>query len=377
MTADSPLFTPFQLGPLTLPNRIVLAPMTRVRADAEGRVRPMTADYYAQRASGGLLVTEATQVLPNGKGGPGTPGLHDAAQVAAWRRVTDAVHARGGRIVVQLWHTGRAAHPSFLAPAHQDVVGASPIPIEGEVWTPAGRVPYATPRALTLDEIPRYVAAYADAARNALAAGFDGVEVHAANGYLLDQFLRDGSNHRTDAYGGPVAHRARLLLEVTRAVADAAGADRTGVRLSPTNPFQSMRDSDPPATFGYAAAALGALGIAYLHLMEGDDASRALTPALKRAFGGPVIVAGGYDKDKAERVLADGTADLVAFGVPFLANPDLPERLRDDLPLNAPDPATFYGGDERGYLDYPTRHAAAGDRATDAAGEGALTGAGA
>lgn len=370
MTADSPLFTPFQLGPLTLPNRVVLAPMTRVRADAEGRVRPMTADYYAQRASGGLLVTEATQVLPNGKGGPGTPGIHDAEQVTAWRRVTSAVHARGGRIFVQLWHTGRAAHPSFLAPEHQDVVGASPVAIDGEVWTPAGRAPYATPRALTLDEIPRYVAAFADAARNAVAAGFDGVEVHGANGYLLDQFLRDGSNQRTDAYGGSVEHRARFLLEVTRAVADAVGAERTGVRLSPTNPFQSMRDSDPAATFGHAAAALGALGIAYLHLMEGDDAARVLTPALKRAFGGPVIVAGGYDKAKAEQVLAAGTADLVAFGVPFLANPDLPERLRHDLPLNAPDPATFYGGDERGYLDYPARAGASEDA-------GALAGTGA
>jgi N-ethylmaleimide reductase len=370
-TATSPLFTPFRLGPLTLPNRMVLAPMTRVRADAEGRVPAMTAEYYAQRATGGLLVTEATQVLPNGRGGPGTPGIHSQEQVAAWRRVTDAVHARGGRIFVQLWHTGRAAHPSFL-PAGEEVVGPSPIAIEGEVWTPAGQQPYATPRALTLDEIPRYVEAFAAAARNAMAAGFDGVEIHGANGYLLDQFLRDGSNHRTDAYGGPVEHRARLLLEVTQAVVDAIGASRVGVRLSPANPFQSMRDSDPAATFGHVAAALAPLGIAYLHLMEGTDEARALTPALKRAFGGPVIVAGGYDRDKADAVLAAGTADLVAFGVPYLANPDLPERLRERAPLNTPDPATFYGGDERGYLDYPTRPA------TDAAGrDRALAGAGA
>jgi len=356
-TATSPLFSPFQLGPFTLSNRVVLAPMTRVRADAEGRVRPSTAEYYAQRASGGLLVTEATQVLPNGKGGPGTPGLHSDEQIAAWRRVTDAVHARGGRIFAQLWHTGRAAHPSFLAAEHQDVVGASPIAIEGAVWTPAGRVPYATPRPLTLDEIPRYVAAYADAARNAIAAGFDGVEIHGANGYLLDQFLRDGSNHRTDAYGGSVENRARLLLEVTRAVADAVGAERVGVRVSPTNPFQSMHDSDPATTFGYVVARLAPLGIAYLHVSEGSDEARALTPALKQAFGGPVIVAGGYDRDRAEAVLAAGAADLVAFGVPYLANPDLPERLRDGLPLNQPDPSTFYGGDERGYTDYPA-HAA-------------------
>jgi N-ethylmaleimide reductase len=221
---------------------------------------------------------------------------------------------------------------------------------------------------------PRYAQAHADAARNAVAAGFDGVEVHGANGYLLDQFLRTGSNHRADSYGGPVENRARLLLEVTRAVADAVGPERTGVRLSPTNAFQSMRDSDPAATFGHAAAALATLRIAYLHLSEGDDAARALTPALKRAFGGPVIVAGGYDRAKAERVLAAGAADLVAFGVPFLANPDLPERLRDDLPLNAPDPATFYGGDERGYLDYPAWNGASPDgaRAPASVGQGAL-----
>jgi N-ethylmaleimide reductase len=356
-TATSPLFTPLRVGPLTLPNRMVLAPMTRVRADGEGRVPAMTAEYYAQRATGGLLVTEATQVLPNGKGGPGTPGLHSAEQVAAWRRVTSAVHARGGRIFAQLWHTGRAAHPSFLAEG-DEVVGASPIPIEGEVWTPAGRVPYATPRPLALDEIPRYAQAHADAARNAVAAGFDGVEVHGANGYLLDQFLRTGSNHRADAYGGPVENRARFLLEVVRAVADAVGAGRTGVRVSPYNPYQSMEDRDPPATFGHVARALAPLGLAYLHVSEGSDEARALTPALKRAFGGPVVVAGGYDRDKAEAVLAAGTADLVAFGVPYLANPDLPERLRLGLPLNDPDPKTFYGGGARGYVDYPTYDAA-------------------
>ena len=352
----SPLFTPVTIGVFALPNRVVLAPMTRVRADAEGRVQPMTAEYYAQRASGGLLVTEATQVLPNGKGGLGTPGLHSPEQVAAWRTVTDAVHARGGRIVVQLWHTGRAAHPSFL-PAGEEVVSASPIPISGEVFTPAGRVPYATPRALTLDEIPRYVQAFADAARNAVAAGFDGVEVHGANGYLLDQFLRDGSNRRTDGYGGSVENRARLLLEVTRAVSAAIGADRVGVRLSPTGGYQDMVDSDPAGTFGYVARELGHLGIAYLHLMEVDDAGRALTPALAAAFGGAVIVASGYDRARAEAAIASGVATAVAFGVPYLANPDLPERLRDGAPLNAPDFQTFYGGDARGYLDYPTRDA--------------------
>lgn len=365
------VFSPVRIGDLELRNRVVMAPMTRVRATAEGVPTPRMAEYYAQRASAGLIVVEATQVLPNGRGGPGTPGLHTRAQVEGWRAVTDLVHARGGRIVVQLWHTGRAAHPSFLGP-DDEVVSASPIAISGEVWTPAGRQPYATPRPLTVEEIARYVQAYVDAARNAIAAGFDGVEVHGANGYLLDQFLRDGSNHRTDAYGGSVENRARFLLETVRAVADAIGADRTAVRLSPTNGFQDMRDADPAGTFGYVARALAPLGLAYLSLMESDDAGHALTPALGQAFGGPVMVASGYDRARAEAVLTGGVAAAVAFGVPFLANPDLPERLRIGAPLNAPDVQTFYGGDARGYTDYPTL-----DEVTVAAGREAGVEAGA
>ncbi|GJG85419.1 alkene reductase [Gemmatimonadetes bacterium T265] len=371
---ESPLFTPFTLGRLTLPNRIVLAPMTRVRASAEGVIPEMAAEYYARRASGGLLITEATQVLPNGAGGRGTPGIHDDAQIAAWRRVTDAVHAAGGRIYLQLWHTGRAAHPSFL-PEGEDVVSASAVAIDGEVFTPAGRVPYAPPRALTLEEIPRYVEAYARGARNAIAAGFDGVEIHAANGYLIDQFLRDGSNRRTDAYGGSVENRARFLLDVVRAVAAAVGADRTGVRVSPTNPFQSMRDADPAALFGHVARELNAFGLAYLHVLEpvhadhpsADPGGRVVAPMIRAAFRGPLILNGGYDRATADAAIAEGRADLIAFGVPYLANPDLPERYAQGAPLNPPNPATFYGGGAEGYLDYPTL----------AEQDGALAGAGA
>ena len=361
MTDVSTLFSPVRIGAYDLPNRIAMAPMTRVRANAAGVVRPSTAEYYAQRASGGLLITEATQVLPNGAGGAGTPGLHTAEQVEAWRAVTSAVHAAGGRIFVQLWHTGRAAHPSFL-PEGAEVVSASPIAIEGTVFTAAGRVPYAVPRALTVAEIKEYVHAFATAAGNAIAAGFDGVELHAANGYLIDQFLRDGSNQRTDEYGGSIENRARFALEVTRAVVDAIGAERTGIRVSPTHGFQSMRDSNPEALFGYLAAQLQPLGLAYLHVLEpvvathpsADPERRVLAPALGAAFGGPMILNGGYTAETAAAAIADGRAAMIAFGVPYLANPDLPERLRDGAELNAPDFATFYGGDERGYTDYPT-----------------------
>ena len=361
MSDVSALFTSARIGAHDIPNRIVMAPMTRVRADVEGRVSASTAEYYAQRASGGLLITEATQVLPNGKGGRGTPGIHNDEQVAAWREVTDRVHSAGGRIFLQLWHTGRAAHPSFL-PQGEEVVSASAIAIEGDVFTPAGRVRYAIPRALTLDEIPRYVQAYASAARNAIAAGFDGVEIHAANGYLIDQFLRDGSNHRTDSYGGSIENRGRFLLEITRAVVDAIGAEKVGVRLSPTNAFQSMKDSDPAALFGYAASALAPFGLAYLHLLEPilsthpsyDTEGRVLAPTMRAAFGGPLILNGGYDAVSAAAAIADGRAELIAFGVPYLANPDLPERLRTGAPLNSPDFATFYSGGDSGYADYPT-----------------------
>ncbi|MEO6444370.1 MAG: alkene reductase [Gemmatimonadaceae bacterium] len=361
MTNVAPLFTRTRIGALDLPNRIAMAPMTRVRADVEGRVSALTAEYYAQRASGGLLITEATQVMLNGKGGTGTPGIHSEDQVTAWREVTDRVHGAGGRIFLQLWHTGRAAHPSFL-PEGEEVVSASAIPIDGMVFTPAGRVPYATPRALSIDEIPAYVEAHVTGARNAMAAGFDGVEIHGANGYLIDQFLRDGSNSRTDAYGGSIENRARFLLEITQAIADAIGADRVAVRLSPTNPFQSMTDSDPAALFSYVAAQLAPMGLAYLHVMEpvaeaampDENGMLRTAPLLRAVFPGPLVLNGGYDAASAAAAISEGRADLIAFGVKYLANPDLPERMRTGAPLNAPDVATFYTGGESGYADYPT-----------------------
>lgn len=352
--SQQPLYTPVTVGSLKLPHRVVMAPMTRNRA-AEGQVpTPLMADYYAQRASAALIITEATQFSLQGYGYPNTPGIHTDAQVEGWRRVTDAVHARGGHIYLQLWHVGRISHP-VMQPGGALPVGPSAIAAEGTLYTSEGPKAFVTPRALELDELPGIVRGFAEGARRAREAGFDGVEVHGANGYLLDQFLRDGSNHRTDAYGGSVENRARLLLEATEAVAGEIGADRTAVRLSPTNPFNSMKDSDPVKTFGYAAGALDTLGLAYLHVMApvNDAETPRLLPLLRERFRGPLMVNGGHSLQSANAVLKDRLADLVSFGVPFLANPDLPERLLKGAPLNAPDQATFYGGDARGYTDYP------------------------
>jgi N-ethylmaleimide reductase len=354
--AKPDLFTPIEIGPLTLPNRIVMAPMTRNRASAGNVPGALAVEYYRQRASAGLIVTEATQVSPQGVGYPGTPGIHDAAQAAGWRSVTDAVHAAGGRIFLQLWHVGRISHPS-LQPDGTLPVAPSAIAAAGEVFTASGPQSFVTPRALRTDEIPGIVAQFEHGARLARAAGFDGIELHGANGYLIDQFLRDGTNRRTDRYGGSLANRARFLLEVTEAVAGVWGADRVGVRLSPRGDFNSMSDSDPRATFGHAALALAPFGLAYLHIVEPVGSLPAgtapLAPDLKEAFGGPVMINGGYTLPLADAALASGAADLVSFGVAFLANPDLPLRLANDAPLNPPDPATFYGGDQRGYTDYP------------------------
>jgi N-ethylmaleimide reductase len=357
-TAQPPdLFTAFQLGPYELRNRLVMAPMTRSRA-GEGNVPTgLAAEYYAQRASAGLIVTEGTQVSPQGVGYTHTPGMHSDAQVAGWRRVTDAVHAQGGRIFAQLWHVGRVSHPSFHG--GELPVAPSAIGFEGQVLTYDGMQPYVTPRALETDEIAGVVGQFAAAAENAYAAGFDGVELHGANGYLIDQFLRDGSNHRTDRYGGSIQNRVRFLVEVTRTVTDVWGGDRVGVRLSPRNPNNGMSDSDPVATFGYAAYALNPLGLAYLHVLEPVAGPMAqpgerVTPALRAVFRRPLIVNGGYDAETGNAAIARGEADLVAYGVPFLATPDLPRRFREGAPLNAPDRATFYGGDERGYTDYPS-----------------------
>ncbi len=358
MNANALLLSPFQLGPHTLRNRVVLAPMTRNRAGPGNVVQPLTATYYAQRASGGLLISEASQVSETGVGYPGTPGIHSPEQVAGWRQITDAVHAAGGKMFLQLWHVGRVSHPS-LQPGGALPVAPSAVAPEGEVMTYDGPQPFVTPRALEASELPALVDDYARGAANAKAAGFDGVEIHAANGYLIDQFLRDGSNRRSDAYGGPVDNRARFLLEVTEAVCRVWDPARVGVRLSPLNAFNSMGDSDPLATFTHAAAALRPFGLAYLHVVEASVGPSGVVPqefdyaGLKEAFGGPYMANGGYDRERAEAVLASGRADLVSFGVLYLANPDLPARLARGGPYNTPDLGTFYGGDERGYTDYP------------------------
>jgi N-ethylmaleimide reductase len=355
------LFTPLRLARRTLPNRVVMAPMTRSRAGAGNVPTAMTALYYAQRASAGLIVTEGSQVSPRGVGYPDTPGIHTEAQVEGWRRVTDAVHAEGGRVFLQLWHVGRVSHPSMQADGGLPVA-PSAVAARAELYTPAGPVPLPTPRALETDEIAGVVEEFAAGAASALRAGFDGVELHGANGYLIDQFLRDGSNRRTDRYGGPVENRARFLLQVTAAAADVWGGDRVGVRFSPTSPYNDMADSDPAGTFGHAAAALNRFGLAYLHVVEpvGTAEHARVAPALRRAFRGPLMLNGGYDGEAADAAIGAGAADLVSFGAPFLANPDLPERLAEGADLNAPDVATFYGGGERGYTDYPFRDGSIG-----------------
>lgn len=352
------LFTPLQLGPLTLPNRLAMAPLTRNRSTLEGVPQAMNVEYYRQRASAGLLISEATCIAVEGVGYPLTPGVWSDAQVAGWQQVTTAVHEAGGRIFCQLWHVGRVSHPS-LQPGGQLPVAPSAIAPTGMAITYQGPQPYVTPRALETAELPGIVEQYRHAAAQALAAGFDGIEVHAANGYLLDEFLRDGSNRRTDAYGGSVDNRARLLLEVLDAVCPVWGAERVGVRLSPIQPFNDMQDSDPKGTFSRVVELLNPYGLGYLHLTEmGKDAPGAAGPwfdplELRDIWQGVLMTNAGYRREEADAVLAAGRADLVAFGVPFLANPDLPARFQAGAPLNAPDPATFYGGGEQGYTDYP------------------------
>ncbi len=351
------LFTPLDIGPLKLPNRVIMAPLTRSRAGPGNVPHALNALYYAQRASAGLIVTEATQVAPEGQGYIFTPGIHSDEQIEGWSRVTGAVHAAGGRIFLQLWHVGRISHPVFQ-PDGKLPVGPSAIQPKGvTAFTLEGPKEIPTPRALATEEIPGVVAKYAQGATNALAAGFDGVEVHGANGYLIDQFLRDGSNKRTDAYGGPIENRVRFLLEVVDAVAAVAGASRTGLRISPQNPFNDMSDSDPQALFNHVAKSLSGKGLAYLHVVEGSQDGTATPPfdyaSIKRLFGGPLIANSGFDKARAEAVIAEGRADAIAFGKPFIANPDLVARLYLDAPLNTADAATFYGGGDKGYTDYP------------------------
>jgi N-ethylmaleimide reductase len=355
---SDPLFQPWRLGNTDLGNRMVMAPMTRSRA-IEGNVpNPLAATYYAQRASAGLIVSEATQVSPQGVGYIRTPGIHSAEQVAGWTIITDAVHRAGGKIFLQLWHVGRISHPDFHGGALP--VAPSAIVAPGQVFTAKGLQDRVTPRALELAELPGIVEQYRRGAENAKAAGFDGVEIHGANGYLLDQFLRDGANKRTDAYGGSIENRARLGLEVADAAIAVWGPQHVGYKLSPYFAGYSMSDSNPLETFSFIAAELNKRGLLYLHVSEAvagpmaaPAGTRRATPILREAFDGALIANGGYDARSAHDVVARGEADLVAFGVPFLANPDLPIRYRNNASLNAPDQATFYAGEDKGYIDYP------------------------
>jgi N-ethylmaleimide reductase len=355
------LFEPIRLGAIDLANRIVMAPLTRNRA-LDGRVPgPLAVEYYAQRASAGLIITEASQISPQGQGYLDTPGIYSPEQIAAWRAVTDGVHRRGGRIVIQLWHVGRISHVDLLPPGEVPV-GPTAIRAATKTFTRDGFVDVSEPRALGIDEIPGIIEDYRRAAANAIEAGFDGVEVHAANGYLIDQFLRDGSNHRDDAYGGSIENRTRLLFEVMQAICDAIGADRVGVRISPVTPANDCHDSDPQPLFERAVERIAPLRPAYVHVIEGATGGpRDIAPfdyaALRAKSGGGWIANNGYDRELAARTIASGAADAIAFGVPFIANPDLVRRLRDGAPLAAPDRATFYGGGAEGYTDYPALEA--------------------
>lgn len=345
------LFDPLQLGDIALlPNRVLMAPLTRCRA-SNGRVpNAMMAEYYTQRASAGIIFSEATSVDPMGVGYPDTPGIWSGEQVEGWKNITKVVHKAGGRILLQLWHVGRISHPYFLDGAQP--VAPSAIAAEGHVRQMRPMAPYPVPRALSLAEIPGIIEAYRRGAQNAKEAGFDGVEIHGANGYLLDQFLQDGSNKRTDEYGGPIQNRARLMLEVTDAVISVWGAGKVGMHLAPRGDAQSMGDSDPLATFGYVAHELGKRKIAFICAREHLGAGR-IGPQLKKEFGGIYIANEEFSKETAQQVLSAGEADAVAFGKLFIANPDLPERFRTCAKLNKPDPETFYGKGQHGYTDYP------------------------
>ncbi|MCF7674618.1 MAG: alkene reductase [Akkermansiaceae bacterium] len=350
MPSSSPLFTPLTVGELELPNRIIMAPLTRCRAGA-GRVpTELMVEYYAQRASAGLILSEATAVGPDGVGYPDTPGIWSEEQTAGWKPVTAAVKAAGGRIFLQLWHVGRVSDPFYLD--GRLPVAPSAIPAAGHVSLMRPQKPFVTPRALETDEIPGIVEAYRRGAENALAAGFDGVEIHGANGYLLDQFLQDSTNHPSYPYGGPIESRARLMLEVTDACIGVWGAGRVGMHLAPRGDSHSMGDSDPAATFGYVARELGRRQVAFICAREavGPDS---LGPALKQAFGGVYIANEGHTCESAEDLLESGVADAVAFGKDFIANPDLPRRFALGAPLNAQHPETFYAPGPAGYTDYP------------------------
>jgi 2,4-dienoyl-CoA reductase-like NADH-dependent reductase (Old Yellow Enzyme family) len=344
------LFDPLRLGDIYIPNRIVMAPLTRCRASAGRTPNALMRDYYVQRASAGLIISEATSVTPMGVGYPDTPGVWSEAQTEGWREITRAVHEAGGRIMLQLWHVGRISHPIYLDGATP--VAPSAIAAEGHVSLLRPKQPHPVPRALETEEIAGVVAAFRQGAENARRAGFDGVELHGANGYLLDQFLQESANKRTDRYGGSIENRARLMLEATDAVIDVWGPGRVGVHLAPRGDSHSMGDSDLRGTFGYVARELGKRGIAFICAREHQGAD-ALGPYLKREFGGPFIANEGFTRETAEAALASGEADAVAFGRLFIANPDLVERFRRGAPLNEPKPETFYAPGPAGYTDYP------------------------
>jgi N-ethylmaleimide reductase len=353
----SKLFEPYKLGAVTLTNRAVMAPLTRNRAVAGFVPNPLAVEYYSQRASAGLLITEASQVSQQGQGYQDTPGIYTKEQIAGWRKVTDRVHERGGHIYIQLWHVGRISHTS-LQPNGGAPVAPSAIRANGKTFVGGTFADVSEPRALELGEIPGIIDSFKRASANALEAGFDGVEIHGANGYLLDQFAKDGANKRTDAYGGSIENRARLMVEVSKAVVAEAGANRTGIRISPVTPANDVSDSNPQPLFDHIVDQLNALKLVYIHVIEGATGGpRDNAPfdydSLRKRFSGTYIANNGYDFKLATDVLEKNKADLIAFGKLFISNPDLVERLKLGAPLNAFDKATFYGGGAKGYTDYP------------------------
>ena len=362
MSTPTKLFEPYKLGPITLPNRFVMAPLTRNRA-VEGFVpSPLATEYYRQRASAGLLITEASQVSQQGQGYQDTPGIYSKEQVAGWRKVTDRVHERGGRIFIQLWHVGRISHTA-LQVNNGAPVAPSAIRAKGKTFVGGTFADVSEPRALALEEIPGIIESFKLATANALAAGFDGVEVHGANGYLLEQFAKDGTNKRTDAYGGSIENRAKLMLEISKVVAAEAGSERTGIRISPVSPANDISESNPQALFDHIVDQLNALKLTYIHVIEGaTGGARDFAPfdfgSLRKRFKGAYIANNGFDFDLATKALAADQADLIAFGKPFISNPDLVERLQRGAPLNDYDKNTFYGGGAKGYTDYPALGAA-------------------
>lgn len=355
---ENPLLTPYDLGEFTLSNRVIMAPMTRSRAGDGNVPTKLMATYYRQRASAGLIISEGTQISEQGVGYPWTPGIHTDKQVEGWKNVTDAVHEEGGKIFAQIWHVGRVSHPMYHN--GEKPVAPSAVKPEGEIFTSEGMKSFVTPRALEAKEIPGIVDDYRKAAANAVKAGFDGVEIHGANGYLIDQFIKDGTNKRTDKYGGTVENRARFVFEVIEAVSDEIGSKKTGIRFSPSGTNQGIHDSNPKHTYTYIINELNKLDLAYIHLMEPmEDVSEKqnylteVTKYFRNIYDGTLITNVNFDRESGMEVIENGTADLVAYGRLFLANPDLPERFAANTELNKPKPDSFYGGDENGYTDYP------------------------